>query len=133
MSANHSSFRYWQDIDNRTDPSVTGHKAGQVIYRLFRRLKEVSGASDQRLLGIALATLDGIADVHGKGFDAGDFRAAVLAALHPSETALKNAVTTVYAAMYNSTAAGPIGPPLPRASPVRSAARWRPRLCPVPS
>ncbi|MDY6947626.1 MAG: hypothetical protein SXG53_18110 [Pseudomonadota bacterium] len=117
MSANNPDFRYWQDIDNRNDPTVTGHKAGQVIFRFFRRLKEISGVGNQRLLGIALATIDGIADADGNGWDAGDFRRAVLAALHPNETALKNAVNTVYAELYNATASGPVGPPLPPGEP----------------
>jgi len=68
---------------------------------------------DQRLLGIALGTLAGIRDAQQNGFDAGDFRTAVLATLQPNETVLRNAVQTVYAELYDPTAAGTVGPPLP--------------------
>lgn len=115
MSANSPNFRYWQDI--KSGPGVTVHTAGQVIYRFFRLVKQISGASDQRMLGIALGTLDGIADVDGNGFDAGDFRRAVLASIHPNETTLRNAVNGAYAELYNAIATGPIGAPLPPGEP----------------
>ena len=110
-SASNASFRYWQDI--KTGTGVNAHTAGQVIYRFFRRLKEISNVGDQRLLGIALGTLAGIRDAQQNGFDAGDFRTAVLATLQPNETVLRNAVQTVYAELYDPTAAGTVGPPLP--------------------
>jgi hypothetical protein len=114
-SASNSSYQYWQNM--QSGPGVNQHTAGQVIYRFFRRLQEISGAGNQRMLGIALGTLEKIRDTHGNGFDAGDFRTAVLASLHSNETALKNAVQTVYAELYQAVASGPNGPPLPPGEP----------------
>lgn len=113
-SASNPSFQYWQDIT----ADISGHAGGQVIYRFFRRLKEVSAADYQRLLGIALGTLATIKDADGNGqIDAGDFRRAVLETLKSNETTLKNAVHTVYAELYKPQASGPQGPPLPPGEP----------------
>ncbi|HWK50598.1 MAG TPA: hypothetical protein VNR40_11970, partial [Steroidobacter sp.] len=44
-SAANGSYQYWQDITSQAGP----HAGGQVIFRFFRRLQEITGISDQRL------------------------------------------------------------------------------------
>src|SRR5690606_26932600 len=73
-SASNPNFRYWQDITN----AARGHASGQVISRFFRRLQEISGISNQRLLGIVLGTVARIKDEkQPQGIDVGDFLSAV--------------------------------------------------------
>lgn len=107
------NFQYWQDITREAG----SHASGQVISRFFRRLQEIAGISDQRLLGIVVGTMAASRDLEGNGFDAGDFRRAVLSTIKSDETALRNAVHAVYSELYRADAAGPIGPPLPPGDP----------------
>lgn len=108
-----ANFQYWQDIQ----AGVDSHYGGQVIFRFFKRLQDLSGISNQRLLGVVVGTMAGIRDFDGNGIDAGDLRRAVRATISDSETTLKNAVATAYNDLYTSAAAGPIGPPLPPGDP----------------
>jgi len=113
-SASNPNFNYWQDITL----AAGGHKSGQVIYRFFRRLQEISGINNQRLLGIVLGTLARITDERQpQGIDVGDFLSAVKKAIHPNETALLQAVDTLHRELYKAEAAGPLGPPLPPGDP----------------
>ena len=114
MSASHTGFQYWQDITLEAG----SHNGGQVIMRFFRRLQEISGITNQRLLGVVLGTMAGIRDLESNGgIDAGDFRRAVLSTIKSDEATLRNAVGAIYNELYRADAAGPLGPPLPPGDP----------------
>ncbi len=113
-SASNSSFQYWQDIT----ASAGAHASGQVISRFFRRLQEITGISNQRLLGIVAGTIAASQDLEGNGYDAGDFKRAVRSTIKSDETALQNALEQVYQELYRADAAGPGGTvPLPPGDP----------------
>jgi hypothetical protein len=113
-SASNPSYQYWQDMVS----APNGHAAGQVLLRFYYELQQLSGITDQRLLGLVLGAATGIRDFDGvNGIDIGDFRAAVLRVVGSSETSLRNAVSATYAKLYNATASGPWGPPLPVGDP----------------
>lgn len=112
-SASSPQYQHWQDITTQAG----GHDGGQVIFRFFRRLQEVAGINNQRLLGVLIGTMAAIRDAEGNGIDAGDFRRAVLSTIKSDESALRNAVATVYAELYRADASSPYGPPLPPGDP----------------
>lgn len=86
--------------------------------RFYRRLQEITGISNQRLLGIVVGTMAGIRDLDGNGIDAGDFRRAVINTIRSEETALRAAVATVYSELYRADASAPGGvTPLPPGDP----------------
>lgn len=113
-NASNPSLQYWQDI--KVPPGT--HASGQVISRFFRRIQEITGISDQRLLGIVVGTMAASRDLELNGYDAGDFRRAVLSTIKPEETALRNAVHQVYQELYRADATAPGGAvPLPPGDP----------------
>jgi hypothetical protein len=104
------------------------HDGGQTFFNFFKRLADASGASNQRLLGLALEIQATIADKWGDGLDPYDFKDAALGAVQPSETALKNAINTVWDAMYDIVASGPVSPPGPPGEPGPTGAPTFPAL-----
>jgi hypothetical protein len=106
------------------------HDGGQTFFNFFKRLADAAGAaaSNQRLLGLALEIQATITDKWGDGLDPYDFKDAAIGAVQPSETALKNAINSVWDAMYDVVASGPVSPPGPPGEPGPTGAPTFPAL-----
>ncbi len=110
----------FQTLELQTTP----HARGRAICVFFNRIQETSGITPQRLLELLLEVGDRMQDYDGNGLDLIDLKNALHLSIEAGETALRNAMETEFADMYEPVSPDP--PPLPPGQPA-------PEMPPPPS